>query len=416
MSDNDVTQLDPREFCRIDLGENGGTHLFYGREAVINWLDEEITAWKWVQGNNRSSVSPYDLLSRLRRSLSEQLSDDELFKADFVRTVTEIFGPRHGRVHSASRFGRFLLNLNDASSDEANWALATRNDQYEMPRNQSWVEYRSMILGAARALVFELGISPVTDGVATNNLLQSSQEAITHQSQELSALHGKVHRLADDFEKLIEQSNVQRESDHNSWETQAERHNAAMAVIEKEWAERIKMRAAVEYWSKRKFWQGLWSVLWALSALLLMAGAISWLSLGSDRVGHIPNEVQTVLDDVRNKKIEGAIATVVLTQSFIRSAAPIVLPAMLFIWVLRILVRNYVSASHLMTDAAEREILIQTYLALSTDKDLANLPEIRDKALPQMLQSVFRHTADGLVKDDGLPAQAIVDLAKGGSR
>ena len=406
-------ESDNREHCRIDLGNNGGTSSFYTRDDALNWIDTEIAAWEWVKAPIAVDKSPQRPLQQLKSRLMAAELSDQSFWDILNETIVEIFKSPNNRVNSNSIFGRFLIQLQNTNLDEAIWALATRTSEGSIQRFEQWKTARSVILGTARALIFDLGLNANANLKIAEGIQEEWSARLDGHSKKLSGLQSSANDLKNDFAKTIALSNDQISEDHKAWEKQIESHKAAMSAIEKEWAERVKMRAAVEYWGDRKSRQAMWSIVWATASIVLMGIAIYWLNSGRGNHYTMPTEVIAVLDEVRSKKIEGSIATLILTQSFIRSAAPIVLPAMLFVWVLRIVVRNYVSASHLMTDAGEREILIQTYLALSTDKDLANIPEIRDKALPQMLASVFRHTADGLVKDDGLPTQAIVDLAKG---
>ena len=68
-----------------------------------------------------------------------------------------------------------------------------------------------------------------------------------------------------------------------------------------------------------------------------------------------------------------------------------------FIWIMRILVRLYLSELHLGIDARERETMLLTYLALTNEGKV----EPTDRAL--VLAPLFRPTADGVVKDDGAP-------------
>lgn len=84
---------------------------------------------------------------------------------------------------------------------------------------------------------------------------------------------------------------------------------------------------------------------------------------------------------------------------------------LLVIWPTRILVGNYLSNTHLAEDAAEREIVILTHLALINDPDIKENAELKDDTLPHALRTLFRHTSDGIVKDDALPTSALIDIA-----
>ena len=68
------------------------------------------------------------------------------------------------------------------------------------------------------------------------------------------------------------------------------------------------------------------------------------------------------------------------------------------LWGLRVLVKLYLSEHHLRIDATERLTMIMTYLALTHE----NAAGIEDRMI--VLASIFRPTADGVVKDDGIDA------------
>ncbi len=53
---------------------------------------------------------------------------------------------------------------------------------------------------------------------------------------------------------------------------------------------------------------------------------------------------------------------------------------------------------HLLTDAGERVVMVQTYLSLTEGDHLASK---EDRQL--ILQVLFRPAADGIVKDEGMP-------------
>ena len=77
------------------------------------------------------------------------------------------------------------------------------------------------------------------------------------------------------------------------------------------------------------------------------------------------------------------------------------------IWLMRIIVRLFLSHLHLAGDASERRTMIQTYLAMSRDGSNFG-PE--DKKL--ILQHLFRSASDGLVKDDAAPPTPLEMLTR----
>lgn len=66
-------------------------------------------------------------------------------------------------------------------------------------------------------------------------------------------------------------------------------------------------------------------------------------------------------------------------------------------WIVRIFVRLFLSHIHLLQDARERAIMVQTYLALLR-KDA-----VTEKERELILAVLFRPAATGIVKDDAMP-------------
>ena len=78
--------------------------------------------------------------------------------------------------------------------------------------------------------------------------------------------------------------------------------------------------------------------------------------------------------------------------------------AVLGVWLARIIVRIFLSHLHLETDAKERVTMIQTYLALLREEHA-----LKENERQVILQTLFRPSATGIVKDDGIPP-SIIDI------
>ena len=74
----------------------------------------------------------------------------------------------------------------------------------------------------------------------------------------------------------------------------------------------------------------------------------------------------------------------------------------LIIWFIRLLVKVFLSNLHLLSDAKERETMIQTYLAFEREEDILKETD-RDLILP----SIFRVSSDGFIKEDSTPNSPI---------
>ena len=79
------------------------------------------------------------------------------------------------------------------------------------------------------------------------------------------------------------------------------------------------------------------------------------------------------------------------------------------VWALRLVVRMFLSHLHLLTDAGERVVMVQTYLSLMEGEHLTSK---EDRQL--ILQALFRPAADGIVKDEGVPFSLAEALTRSG--
>ncbi len=76
----------------------------------------------------------------------------------------------------------------------------------------------------------------------------------------------------------------------------------------------------------------------------------------------------------------------------------LVLIGLFTIWGVRLVVRMFLSHIHLATDAAERVVMVKTYLSLIEGD---RVKSVEDRQL--ILQALFRPASDGIVKDEGIP-------------
>ncbi|NWF35455.1 hypothetical protein F3F93_01670 [Mariprofundus sp. KV] len=88
---------------------------------------------------------------------------------------------------------------------------------------------------------------------------------------------------------------------------------------------------------------------------------------------------------------------------------PLGLVAVFFYWPVRLLVRKYLSHLHMEQDAGERIVLTQEFLAMSRGDDNEEGIVFSSEERLLILNSLFRHTQTGIVRDDGSPPN-ILDL------
>jgi hypothetical protein len=152
----------------------------------------------------------------------------------------------------------------------------------------------------------------------------------------------------------------------------------AFAALRTTFLEYMKLKAPVDYWKKSAFWH-------RLTAAVFGCVAICWGVIFAYNVISYAHEFLAQTSAER--------ATVPF-----REIGLLFLLVTLAVWLLRVLVRVFLSNLHQSADAASRATMTQAYLALiQEDKKLAETDRIL------ILTTLFRPMATGLIKDDGMP-------------
>jgi hypothetical protein len=144
----------------------------------------------------------------------------------------------------------------------------------------------------------------------------------------------------------------------------------------------MNLKAPVQYWEEKAKKHRNSTEKYASSLLIYSLFSFILLGLG------LYNLAQHLVDIANNDKPPAVY--------FVLVSVGVVLTTIIF-WVARILTRLFLSQHHLTIDSEERAIMVQTYLALTAN----NLASTEERAI--VLGSLFRPTADGIVKDDAAP-------------
>lgn len=155
-----------------------------------------------------------------------------------------------------------------------------------------------------------------------------------------------------------------------------------MAATKALYMEHMALSAPVEYWKKKASQHKKQSDT-ARNILVLFA------LLGG-------GALVVALSIISSYAISVASAEKPAAVYFVLATIGVVITTIVF-WSGRVLTRLYLSDLHLSMDAAERATMVETYLALTS----VNQATKEDRAI--VLASLFRPTADGIVKDDAAP-------------
>lgn len=269
------------------------------------------------------------------------------------------------------------------------------NDQYPFDTNAA-PAWRGFL--AAMAERYGLANVPKeafqAELTSVEELKAGLSSVIAGKTEAMSALHREYETLRDECRTTGEENSSrfssilqQIEDDHGA---ALKEHIEAMKNLQEVFREQMALRAPVDYWDDRRHHHekrtkilGRWTF-GTMAVLAAILGGVAWWVMGNLTANGKPE---------------------------LWRVSVLVLVAVIGVWAVRLIVRMFLSHSHLETDAAERVVMVKTYLSLlESDKDLS--PD--DRKL--VLAPLFRPASDGIVKDEGLPHPALEALTKLGGR
>lgn len=407
-SDSAVPPSDP--IFELDLGSNGGVLAPTSGLECRNWIEIERQFWQWITqvsaGNHRSALDAalnplHQAANEAQQAIGYEHSNQPEFRRLMLqvsRQLEDCFGGKTRFPHSSTPLAKRVEQIRTRDPLEAlaylYVHLPQKNGyQFDARDASSW---RGFIEG----LIELHGISTISE--ERHQALQASLDELRTKSERtLGQKRKDINRLHKEFVQQKEAVDLQLtnfeaealaffQRNQEAHDLKIDEHEKRMAALQNSFREEMALRAPVEYWEGRKtHHEGRATITgwWAFGSMAGLAGIIGsaayWVlsALGAD-----------------GKPDTWRVAVLALVGA-------------LGVWAVRLIVRMFLSHTHLTTDAAERVTMVKTYLALlESDK----MPSDDDRKL--ILQSLFRPAADGIVKDEGLPNPLLEVLTRTGNR
>lgn len=415
MSDDSTPETNSGFPLAIDFGENGGQVTFTDREQATAWLEEQHQQWIWA--------GPYDgRLKSARDSTTHRINDAlEAVRGSSGASFANLFRQRAEELFIAGRIplaGTPLANefLAWSQDDVVGACLGVTtffdcelklgdNTMPTLPANHLRAVVRGTLLREGIPTTCqgpELSLDEIRRKWAARYVARESE--FRSLKEAYLGLHQEVQELKKELGESIQSSVSTTVSTITDFSDQFE-------SIKTMYREELSTRAAVDYWNRRKQWHFWFALGWGVVALVLMVTGPAYIV---SRASGDTNEAMSTAtrELLESEKISRDYGLALLTHEWILSSAMTVAYSILFLWALRIFVRSYLSHTHLSADASERAIVVQTYLALLNDPALKDNENAKNELLPLMIQHIFRHASDGIVKDDAWPWQTLVDAMK----
>lgn len=398
----------PEPLCTLDLRDNGGRFAPTSFDELSQWLETERAFWQWLRQGHygshdqhfRQALDQLDMaMATANEASHHQPSNPEHAKAQLQGCRSHIENAFvHTRLpHSSTPLAKRIEMLRQQAGDKA----ATFYAAVFVPPQQGY-QFQPNDLDSWRGLVE--GLIDRFDLAATiderrkraaeesfeelrgqaEQLVADKREAYEELHRDYNGLAEAIRRAADEQARQFEDAQRARQE---TFTKLTDQHARDMEALRKTFREEIALRAPAEYWESKR--NGHRRMAWITGAasfvgILAAAGLLGW-------------QIHDVLIETPRGSTPEPWRVVVLA-----------LIAVFLVWAIRLIVRMFLSHLHLLTDAGERVVMVQTYLSLLEGDRLASK---EDRQL--ILQALFRPAADGIVKDEGVPPSYLEWLTRG---
>ena len=379
----------PEPFLAIHRTQRAMIVLATASDAAA-FLSEEEKLWAWTREPVEASHgSINNCISRYRAdnwmpSLKQALVQNS---ENFKQAMRQRYQQEH-MLCNLDLESQALQVLSEPDRVVAAVALATVHGEAPF---QDPNFFRSDIrnrIGVAHGNALLAGLDPrILDG--TNRKLLESRSSIELEAQ-------RIRSLIDTQQKIGNQSTEEIKSAAHAL---GAAHEAAFSKAESERAEtyqrlqseleatlrafevRMQLQAPVKYWKTRAL-EYRTAARWSLTVLILfsIASVTSLYLLYETAASHLPTD-----------------STAIPYAALFRASAFALLMTSIAFWAGRVMLRIYLGARHLTTDAEERRTMITTFLALTKRASVSD----EDRKL--ILAALFRPGTDGLVKEESAP-------------
>jgi len=343
----------------MDLGAlNGGPRTFNSFQDVIAWNQRERDSWSWLGEIARSERSLQQTwnafnaqLNAVTSTLNQAGASPNDGQLSQLATVIQSAYSENRVIESMSPRGQFILELRETDS-----ALAASVAAYFVQTGfapGSPKGFEGAFLGAA----FDNGITKKTarsEKASLASMQARWEQTFTSHQEELSQLRGHFQTARTNIENI---NSMQIEEFQKLLQTSKDE----LKEVETTYDQKLALQSPVKYWQDEERKHSVQGNRYGLASIV----AACLVGIG------FVLELHAILrtgDKPEYWKI-GALAVL----------------AVLSLWLLRILVRLFLSHFHLKTDAAERSVMVQVYLALL--REGSALPE-EDRRV--IFQALFR--------------------------
>ncbi|MBL0919891.1 MAG: hypothetical protein IBJ14_14405 [Hydrogenophaga sp.] len=374
---------------------DGASYKYATAAALSQFVSQELATWSWLsqhqglaaaQGLNDSIVRP---LLHAQQSLGQQPPTEAT--TETARSQVQKYFDSKLYLHPKSPLRVVVDKLAKKSPAEAIYMLATIGQQ-----SGKWAQFSDQlnakstyVAGITKGVAYLEGWS--SDAKANAAAVSAEQSA--HAAGEALTATGTSRDKAEEILNFFSQWEAgHRERLSTLNDTIRQEHEQLSSELREDWKRltatydsQLALRAPATYWGKKHRKHTNW---------------VTWLAIG----GSLWLIVGAIALYVLAKSVFG-LATVDAVPSWFQVLS-FSLGVLVFVLVLRSVLKLMMSHVHLSLDAAERQTMIVSYLSL------VRKGALKEEALEKVLGAIFRPTGDGIVKDDGVPLSVLAELFK----
>lgn len=351
-------------------------------EDIRPWLEAEKSFWNWVGNQFRKSPQLQKLWKHLNdqwNSIDQAIRNAEQHReADNFQGFVDNFQDQLTQIVNSKKFllssspqAAFINDLKEKYPVVAAYALSYfLGFEFQPDQNASFQGY-------ATAFLHEKGLVSNIDAEK-----KSLSDLKIKFHSEFDSQLDRIKELSGQFETLKSQIEETHKEQGKQFSEFREKGLKDLQEIEDIYDKKLALQSSVTYWeNKGKLHEKLSRIFGGVSFCTIIGLAVG-LGWGSYLL------LLTEADKPPYWKL--ALLGII---------------AVLGVWLARLIVRIFLSHLHLGTDAKERVTMIQTYLALLREEH-----GLKDDERQLILQTLFRPSATGIVKDDGIPP-SLVEIA-----
>ena len=394
----------------LDLNENGGRLAPTDHGELIRWIQTEQNFWMWIQQRSYGNHENFqrEAMGQLAEALNYTQESQQHLQSNPQHSqqrlevsrdrIQQVFLQRKLPHSSTPLAKRVDAYRKDAGDQAASYFLAaSMNPANGQPQFQvnDFAAWRGLFEGLQERFQIPLAAAKGKKAAADQSFDQlrtKAEQLLGEKTEAYDALHRDYQSLAESIRSAagdqavgFERAQGLRQAEFDQLK---EAHEQAMEALRKTFREELALRAPAEYWSKKRDGHLKWA--W-------VSGAVSFAGIGGSAFG-----LGWQIHELLNKTPAGSVPET-------WRLAVLALVGVFTVWALRLVVRMFLSHLHLLTDASERVVMVQTYLSLLEGE---HLDSKEDRQL--ILQALFRPASDGILKDEGVPFSLAEALTRTG--